>query len=656
MRMGRAAKKPWAVARALSALCLAFFLIGADAESTLLASSVWAEGPSEIVEAARNGELEVVRALIESGGDVNAAQGDGMTALHWAAEHGDAGMAMVLVEAGANLEAGTRIGSYTPLHVASKRGNGAVGRLLIEAGASVNVATTNSGATPLHLAAAAGGEELVAALIEYGADVDARETSSGQTPLMLAAGFDRAGAVEVLLANGANPGMTTEVVDVLGRVAADVLANEAYEEKLASFRPGGEAGKNWSPSPSQLQEAIAAKREVWKSTPEVPDYDLSDADVGDSFNRGIIREKLVGKEGGMTALLHAAREGNAAAARALLAGGADVNQVSDADAASALVTALINGHFDLAMEFLERGADPNLATSTEGATPLFAVLQTQYAPVAIYPQPRDHEFQTAGYQEVMQALLEAGADPNVSLKTHLWYWEYSYGRIGLDITGATPFWRAAFAQDAEAMRVLAAYGANPHEPTRLPAVDMRKNRQQDGRLQEDSGLPPVPAGEPNSFPVHVAAGGGHLALGYVRHSVPDGFMESVKYLVEEHGADVNEVDWWGYTPLHYAASRGDNEMIEYLVSLGADVGALTRLGQSPADMVRGGRAGYFDRVAYPATMALLESLGSPLVCLHTHFNGTGDHCEFAGTTEFEDRYGFTRIPLIERSDADLERE
>lgn len=655
--MGRAADGTWAVARAVSALCLAFFLIGADAESSLLASSVGAEESSEIVEAARKGDLETVRAMVESGGDVNAAQGDGMTALHWAAEHDHTGIAMVLLDAGADLEVGTRIGHYTPLHVASKRGSVAVGRLLIEAGADVNAATTNSGATPLHLAAAAAAaEELVSALIEHGADVNAREASSGQTPLMLAAGFDRAGAVEVLLANGADPGLTTEVVDVLGRIAADVLANEAYEAKLASFRPDGEDGENWSPSPAQLQEAIEAKREVLRATPEVPGYDLSDADVGDSFNRGIIRERLVGKEGGMTALLHAAREGNSAAARALLDGGAEINQVSDADAASALVTALINGHFDLAMELLERGADPNLATSTEGATPLFAVLQTQYAPVAIYPQPRAHHFQTAEYQEVIQALLEAGADPNVSLKTHPFYWEYSYGRIGLDITGATPFWRAAFAQDTEAMRLLAAYGADPHEPTRLPPVDMRKNRQQDGRLQEDSGLPPVPAGEPNAFPIHVAAGGGHLGLGYVRHSVPDGFMEAVKYLVEEHGADVNEVDWWGYTPLHYAASRGDNEMIEYLVSLGADVGALTRLGQSPADMARGGRAGYFDRVAYPATVALLESLGSPLVCLHTHFNGTGDHCEFAGTTEFEDRYGFTRVPLVERSEADLQRD
>ena len=107
----------------------------------------------------------------------------------------------------------------------------------------------------------------------------------------------------------------------------------------------------------------------------------------------------------------------------------------------------------------------------------------------------------------------------------------------------------------------------------------------------------------------------------------------MKYLVEELEVDVNTLDSWGYTPMHYAASRGDNEMIDYLVSRGGDVKVITRLGQSAADMARGGRAGFFTRVAYPETVDLLTRLGSPLECLHTHFLDTGDSCPLAGAND-----------------------
>ena len=78
---------------------------------------------------------------------------------------------------------------------------------------------------------------------------------------------------------------------------------------------------------------------------------------------------------------------------------------------------------------------------------------------------------------------------------------------------------------------------------------------------------------------------------------------------------------------------GDNEMIEYLVSQGGDVTAITRLGQSTADMARGGRSGFFTRVAFPETEELLQSLGSTLECLHTHFLDTGDFCDGAGVDD-----------------------
>jgi ankyrin repeat protein len=308
-----------------------------------------------------------------------------------------------------------------------------------------------------------------------------------------------------------------------------------------------------------------------------------------------------------------------------------VDQVSVGDGTSPLLIATLNGQFDLALRLIARGADPNLAARTDGATPLFATLNTQWAPKSNYPQQRGHDQQEAQYLEVVDALLAAGADPNARLASHLWYWEFGLTKIGTDLKGATPFWRAAYAQDLVAMKKLVAYGADPNIPTSWPAVGMRERRQQDGRQQEDSGLPWIPEDAFNAYPIHVAAGGGFTGLGsFSIRSVPDGFLAAVRYLVEEQGIDVNLRDSWGYTPMHYAASRGDNELLEYLVSHGGDVTAITRLGQSTADMARGGRAGFFTRVAYPETVELLTGLGSTLECLHTHFLDTGDFCALAG--------------------------
>jgi hypothetical protein len=111
------------------------------------------------------------------------------------------------------------------------------------------------------------------------------------------------------------------------------------------------------------------------------------------------------------------------------------------------------------------------------------------------------------------------------------------------------------------------------------------------------------------FPIH-AASGVEYGEGYAGNShrhAPDGWLPAVKYLVEELGADVNQRDDGGYTPLHHAAARGDNELILYLVSKGADVKAISRRGQTTADMANGP----VSRISpIPETIALLEKLGS----------------------------------------------
>ena len=109
----------------------------------------------------------------------------------------------------------------------------------------------------------------------------------------------------------------------------------------------------------------------------------------------------------------------------------------------------------------------------------------------------------------------------------------------------------------------------------------------------------------------------------------------MKYLVEEHGADVRVPNSWGYTPLHYAAARGDHELIEYLLSKGADLHAISRLGQSTVDMARGGGAGFHKRSPFPETVELLLGLGAEFKCIDTHFRGTGAWCAGAGVPPFE---------------------
>jgi ankyrin repeat protein len=557
-----------------------------------------------------------------------------MTALHFAAERGDVAMTEMLVYAGANVAAVTRIGHYTPLHLASRAGNAAVARALVKAGANVSARTTTSGVTPLHLAAESGSGEVVMLLLDQGADADATESEWGQTPLMFAAADNRVEAIQVLLARGADATIKTKTIDIAHQSALDRAANDRQKKVLEASVPKGE-----KPTPRQVQAAIEASRELFASGKIPPPEeaaaggrggrggrggDADTANAANSFNPEEINPPVSSK-GGMTALLHATRQGHLEAVRALLDGGAPIDQTGSGDATSPLLMAVINGEFDLAVFLIERGANPNLAAGANGATPLWAAVNTQWQPRTRYPQPQEMEQQKTTYLEVMKALLANGADPDARLKTHPWYLVYSgcgNRNCGLaDTAGSTAFWRAAYATDLEAMKLLVAYGADPNIPTVAPNVPVRRGA---GGPPAGAGGPiaptaeanqakfnalPVPPGGPGALPIHAAAGVeyGEGFAGNAHRHAPDAWMSVMKYLVEELHADVNARDNDGYTPLHHAAARGDNEMINYLVSKGADVTAVARSGQTTADMANGP----VQRISpIPATVALLEKLGS----------------------------------------------
>ncbi len=603
---------------------------------------------SPLAHAAARGDTPAVRALLRDGAEVNAAQGDGMTALHWAAERGDAELARLLTYAGASVDAGTRIGQYTPLHVAAGNGRADVMAVLLEAGADANAVTTNSGVMPIHLAAGSGSADAVAVLLGAGADPNEREGAWGQTPLTFAAAANRVGVVETLLAAGADPGLTATVVDVVAMEKADKAAEKRLEQFLAEFKQKEGGGTDWQPRPSQVQAAIQASREIQRKWPDVPApeddaklaaaeapgegaeasaktagitynadgepvFDVApDEDKADDAPKRLTYGQLVSAWGGLTPLLHAVRQGHVESTLALLKGGADINQPSDGDGTTPLLMAAINGQFDLALVLLERGADPN-AVSEAGTSALFAVLERQWAPRASYAHPVEHHQQRATHLDVLDALLEAGADPNVRLKRHLWYMEYTFsvlGTAGIHYEGATPFWRAAQALDVDAMRLLKAHGADPSIATiKQPPRRRPMEEEQQKEEQDHSGLPPVPVGGPFIYPIHAAAGAGYgqYFAGNAHRYVPDNWLPAVKFLVEECGADVNLRDANGYTALHHAASRGDNELILYLIEQGADVSVVSRKGQTTADMANGP----IQRVSpFPETIELLVGLGA----------------------------------------------
>ena len=562
---------------------------------------------SPVVDAAKRGDVESLKAELRSGADVNAAQGDGFTALHWAAKTGHLEVATVLIAAGADIEATTRLGSHMPLHVAAAAGQAGVAEALLDAGAPAD-AMTSTGAEPIHLAAAAGVSEVVTALIAHGASVDARETEWGLTPLMFASVRGRVGAVRTLMEAGADASATADVLDVVERARLDMQERRERETRLAETRGGSGVLRAERPLPANGTDRRSGAGTGGAGSGAPPPDPLDPySDLDPNEPRPKTYEDRVGTHGGLTALLLAAREGQIETAMALLDAGAAVNRRAEGSGTTPLLMATINGHFDLAIRLLERGADPTLADS-QNATPLYGAINTQWIPKARHPQPADY-LQETSHLELLQALLDAGADVNARIDSSLWYTVYNVDQLGVDRSGATAFWRAAYSLDVPAMKLLVANGADPH----LPTVKVPERRRLPMLIEEGdpdpSGLPPAEYGDPAVYPIHAASGVGYglgLAANSHRHA-PDAWHDAVRYLVEECGADAAVRDHNGYSTIHHAASRGDTWLVQYLIDHGADPLAVARTGQTTIDLANGP----VQRInPFPETIALLASYGA----------------------------------------------
>jgi uncharacterized protein len=558
---------------------------------------------SRLADAAMQGDRAAVKSLLQQKIEVNSPQGDGATALHWAASNEDLEMVKMLLAGGANVNAATREGGVTPLFMACTSGNAAIIEALLSAGASAKSAKPN-GTTALMIAAASGSVNALKTLLDHGAEVNAKESVHGQTALMFAAALNRVDAVKFLAQHGADVNAASNIAK-LERVRFDQDGN-VVETPAGGAAAGGRGGRGGRgrgaaapvAAPARAKatdeedaandaEAAAAAAKTAKATAEsdldllARSFGLKSADArfatpkakaGDIAARA---PRRVGAEvmGGMTALLYAAREGHTDTARALVEAGANVNAVSG-DKYSALVMAITNGHLDMAKYFLDHGADPNLATNAD-LPALYATIDVQWAPHTWFPQPNTEQ-EKATYLDLMKAEIEHGAKVNAQVGEKLWFRSFTNDYTWIDPAGATAFWRAAQSSDVAAMRLLVEHGADPKMPT--TSLDT---------------------------PLHAAAGIGWAANWSVNAPVP--LVDAVKYCVEL-GNDVNALDNRGFTPLHGAAYLGNNEMVNFLVSKGAKVNVKSKAGDFAADMANGPT-----RFGQPhlETVALLEKLGSP---------------------------------------------
>jgi ankyrin repeat protein len=288
---------------------------------------VAADRDLRLIEAVKKTDTVAVRALIKQDVDVNASEGDGRTALHWAAYRSDQETVNVLIEAGARVNATTDLG-ITPLWVACTSGNTGIIAKLVEAGADPNIAPETDG-TPLMIASRTGNAAAVKLLLAHGADVNAKEGARGQTALMWAVAEQHPDVVRVLLESGAN-------------VHARSSSSRRYVLLCCQDFEGDPGGGDYVEEGGDTPLLFAAR---------VGDIESARLLLAAG---GLIEDAA---PTGTSALVLSAHSDQGAFARFLLDQGA--NPDSDDAGYTALHAAVLRGNLDLVKALLGRGANPN---------------------------------------------------------------------------------------------------------------------------------------------------------------------------------------------------------------------------------------------------------------------------------------------------------
>ena len=402
-----------------------------------------------------------------------------------------------------------QVDGTSALHWAVERDDLDMADALIRAGARV-AARTREGVLPLQLAAINGSAPMIDRLLKAGAEPDTQLTPAGDTAVMMAARTGASAAIRLLVEAGAN-----------------VNARETW---------GGTTALMWAVSEGHLEAAkllLAAGADVNARS----NY------VAAANGRGFEGRTPVGNRadpkveefasGWLTPLMLAAREGHVDLGRVLLDAGAEVDAAAG-DGKTALSLAIFNGNYDMASLLVDRKADVNKADA-QRFTPLFWAVDRRNMETA----PNFPWMVTVDPLPLIRKLLDAGANPNALVNNT----PRARMREGSPrIVFATALMRAAFAADLELVKLLLDRGADP-------AIVSR-----DGETMVS------------------AAAGLAFIHGYHRGKTPAERLQVVKLFVGL-GNDVNQADDYGITPLMAAANGGDVALIQYLIDVGADLGA-----------------------------------------------------------------------------------
>jgi len=595
--------------------------------ASLFAVTNVAVAQTEVADAAMQRANDTVRSLLQEGFDVNGAQADGATALHWAAYHADAGLASLLLESGADASAANRNGS-TPMWLAASQGDATMIETLLDGGADANE-DLPLGRRPLMLAARSGSVDAVRVLLDQGADPNASEDERGTTALMQAADQGHADVAAVLIESGADIAAGSAPVMRGGRTAALGKSNdprgsvrrqvqavlcelESSEASVLSELPAGvtedealalalqnNAGANDDCGTTDALGFARGTRGDDDTIPrddgDVADADTADAETSDSddddsndqqaggfFGRGRGDREPDGGE--ITPLVYAARSGSIDSARVLLEAGADVNQVTRYGW-SPLLAATQNSNYQMGQFLIENGADVNIANKG-GWTPLYLATDIRNLEGGDYPT-RTPDMDTLEY---IRILLDEGADPNARL-TESTETRTVFTNQWLDENGATAFLRASQSGDIELLRLLLDFGADPQIFTELGVT-----------------------------PLSAAAGIGWVE-GITSEWSTEQTVETVRLLLEL-GIDPDYQADTGRVALHGAGHKGATEVARVLVEAGArmdirdfgntdnrgslELAAHTWLAIDYADGLV--RVGVQSAIAHPETAELLRTL------------------------------------------------
>jgi ankyrin repeat protein len=464
-----------------------------------------------------------------------------------AVKAGDVQAVRALIKSGADVNVRAGDGS-TPLLWAAHGSSVDIARALIGAGAAVDVAN-EYGITPLLQASRTGDAPMVDLLLRSGAN-PSRAHPEGETPLMAASGAGSVTAVRLLLAGG-----------------VDVNAADAFQNTTALMAASAEGHADVV---DLLLEAGADPNRQAKVT---------------SLTQ---RHNADHPTGGFTALMWAARNGDAETVKRLAAHGANLN-LRNGDGASAAMIAIYNDRFDMAADLVERGSDVNDG-SLYVAVEMRDATTDQFAFDGSRRRPDHPNSRTA--LDLVRILLERGADPNKLFTGQL----HSTSMPNTDRFNNTPFFRAAIAADVEALKLLIAHGAAIDQTPAVPAPVATA-----GSTPADP-----PAGGRGANPnagrtaamVAMTGGRGPAMTGgpaYIRDGAApyrepgSRKPEDALALLLASGASPNAKAPDGNTLLHQAARAGNLEMIRALAAARVDFTQTNADGSTALDVAEGKR-------------------------------------------------------------------